>query len=186
LWRRQRPTPITGVIASAAKQSIFRATGAEKSDRLLMRLLAIGRQRQTPEAMLFERYAERIKPMLQLQEFNDGTGAPVEIKRREAAFLLGAVSAQDFVVVLDQGGQAPDSLSLAALLGKWTETGKRLCFIIGGAEGLDASVIARADAKLSLGALTWPHLLVRPMLAEQIYRAQMINMGHPYHRSGRP
>jgi 23S rRNA (pseudouridine1915-N3)-methyltransferase len=151
-----------------------------------MRLLAIGRQRQSPEGLLFERYAERIKPMLQLQEFNDGTGVPVEIKRREAAFLLGAVSAQDFVVALDQGGHAPDSAGLAALLVKWTETGKKPCFIIGGAEGLDASVIARADAKLSLGALTWPHLLVRPMLAEQIYRAQMINMGHPYHRSSRP
>jgi 23S rRNA (pseudouridine1915-N3)-methyltransferase len=151
-----------------------------------MRLLAIGRQRQSPEGLLFERYAERIKPMLQLQEFNDGTGAPVEIKRREAAFLLGAVSAQDFVVALDQGGHAPDSPGLAALLVKWAETGKKPCFIIGGAEGLDASVIARADAKLSLGALTWPHLLVRPMLAEQIYRAQMINMGHPYHRSSRP
>jgi 23S rRNA (pseudouridine1915-N3)-methyltransferase len=151
-----------------------------------MRLLAIGRQRQSPEGLMFERYAERIKPALQLQEFNDGTGNPQEIKRREAGFLLGAVSAQDFVVALDHGGQAPDSPGLAALLGKWAETGKRICFIIGGAEGLDASVIARADAKLSLGALTWPHLLVRPMLAEQIYRAQMINIGHPYHRSGRP
>jgi 23S rRNA (pseudouridine1915-N3)-methyltransferase len=151
-----------------------------------MRLLAIGRQRQSPEGLLFERYAERIKPTLQLQEFNDGTGSPVEIKRREAAFLLGAVSAQDFVVALDHGGQAPDSPGLVALLGKWVETGKKLCFVIGGAEGLDASVVARADAKLSLGALTWPHLFVRPMLAEQIYRAQMINIGHPYHRSGRP
>jgi 23S rRNA (pseudouridine1915-N3)-methyltransferase len=151
-----------------------------------MRLLAIGRQRQTPEALLFERYAVRIKPNLQLQEFNDGTGSPVEIKRREAAALLDAVSAQDFVVALDHGGPAPDSPGLAALLSKWAETGRKLCFIIGGAEGLDASVIVRADAKLSLGALTWPHLLVRPMLAEQIYRAQMINMGHPYHRSGRP
>jgi len=151
-----------------------------------MRLLAIGRQRQSPEALLFERYAARIKPSFRLQEFNDGTGSPVEIKRQEAALLLGAVSPQDFVVALDHGGQAPDSLGLAALLTRWSEAGRKLCFIIGGAEGLDASVIARADAKLSLGPLTWPHLLVRPMLAEQIYRAQMINMGHPYHRSGRP
>jgi len=151
-----------------------------------MRLLAIGRQRQSPEALLFERYAARIKPGLQLQEFNDGTGTPAEIKRREAALLLDAVSAQDFLVALDHGGAAPDSPGLAGLLARWGEAGRKLCFVIGGAEGLDASVIARADAKLSLGALTWPHLLVRPMLAEQIYRAQMINMGHPYHRSGRP
>jgi 23S rRNA (pseudouridine1915-N3)-methyltransferase len=151
-----------------------------------MRILAIGRQRQSVEAVLFERYAVRIKPNLSLQEFNDGTGSPVEIKRREAALLLAAINAQDFVVALDGGGQAPDSPGLASLLAKWTETGKKLSFVIGGAEGLDSSVIARADAKLSLGPLTWPHLLVRPMLVEQIYRAQMINMGHPYHRSGRP
>jgi 23S rRNA (pseudouridine1915-N3)-methyltransferase len=69
---------------------------------------------------------------------------------------------------------------------KWTQTGRKLAFVIGGAEGLDAAVIARADATLSLGRLTWPHLLVRPMLAEQIYRAQMIAAGHPYHRAGRP
>jgi 23S rRNA (pseudouridine1915-N3)-methyltransferase len=151
-----------------------------------MRLLAIGRQRQSPEAALFERYARRIKPNLLLQEFAEATGSPIEIKRREAAALLAAVTAQDFAVALDGGGAAPDSFGLAVLLAKWSETGKKLCFMIGGAEGLDAGVIARADAALSLGRLTWPHLLVRPMLAEQIYRAQMINMGHPYHRAGRP
>ncbi len=151
-----------------------------------MRLLAIGRQRQTPEAALFERYAVRIKPRLLVQEFNDGTGSPVEIKRKEAAALLGAITALDFVVALDGDGVAPDSLGLAALLTKWREDGSKICFVIGGAEGLDGRVIARADAILSLGRLTWPHLLVRPMLAEQIYRAQMIGLGHPYHRAGRP
>lgn len=151
-----------------------------------MRLLAIGRQRQSPEAELFRRYAARIKPELALQEFGEATGSPAETKRREAAALLGVVTPQDFVVALDGGGTAPDSPGLAAMLARWSERGARLCFIIGGAEGLDAGVIARADAVLSLGPLTWPHLLVRPMLAEQIYRAQMINLGHPYHRAGRP
>ncbi len=151
-----------------------------------MRLLAVGRQRQSPEAELFERYAKRIKPALLLQEFNEATGSPMEIKRREAAALLAGVAPKEFVVALDGGGDAPDSMKLAAMLAKWGADGARLCFIIGGAEGLDGSVIARANAVLSLGALTWPHLLVRPMLAEQIYRAQMINIGHPYHRAGRP
>jgi 23S rRNA (pseudouridine1915-N3)-methyltransferase len=100
--------------------------------------------------------------------------------------LLGAIAPGDLVVALDQDGTAPDSLELANMLTRWSETGKRLSFVIGGAEGLDAAVIARADAKISLGRLTWPHMLVRPMLAEQIYRAQMINTGHPYHRAGRP
>ncbi len=151
-----------------------------------MRILAIGRQKQSAEAELFNRYAVRIKPTLSLQEFNDGAGSPTEIKRREADFILAAIAPQDFVIALDTAGAAPDSIGLAALLSNWTDTGKKLSFVIGGAEGLDAAVIARADAKLSLGMLTWPHLLARAMLAEQLYRAQMINIGHPYHRSGRP
>ncbi len=151
-----------------------------------MRLLAVGRQKQSAEAALFERYAVRIRPKLVLQEFIEGSGSPIEIKRREAAALLAAVMPKDFVVALDGGGDAPDSVRLAAMLAKWGEGGAKICFIIGGAEGLDRSVIERADAVLSLGALTWPHLLVRAMLAEQIYRAQMINIGHPYHRAGRP
>jgi 23S rRNA (pseudouridine1915-N3)-methyltransferase len=151
-----------------------------------MRVLAIGRSKQSPETELFARYAVRIKPSLTLVEFNDGTGSPMEIKRREAEMLLGATDKSDFLVALDAGGVAPDSLELAKLLTKWTETGKRLNFVIGGAEGLDATVISRADAVLSLGKLTWPHMLVRAMLAEQIYRAQMIASNHPYHRAGRP
>jgi 23S rRNA (pseudouridine1915-N3)-methyltransferase len=151
-----------------------------------VRLLAIGKAGSGPEAALFARYAARIRPALTLAEFVPGQGSVAEIKRREAESLLGALSAQEFVIALDSGGQMPDSEELARLLARWTETGKKLVFLIGGAEGFDATVIARANAKLSLGRLTWPHMLVRPMLAEQIYRAQMIAAGHPYHRAGRP
>jgi 23S rRNA (pseudouridine1915-N3)-methyltransferase len=152
-----------------------------------MRLLAIGKVGATsPEAELFARYAARIKPAFTLVELPPGQGSPAEIKRREADLLLAALSPQEFAVALDSGGTAPDSAELAKLLTKWAESGKKPAFIIGGAEGLDATIIARAGAKLSLGKLTWPHMLVRPMLAEQIYRAQMINAGHPYHRAGRP
>jgi 23S rRNA (pseudouridine1915-N3)-methyltransferase len=151
-----------------------------------MRILAIGRAKKSPESELFDRYAKRIKPNLALQDFDDGHGAPAEIKRREAAFLLAATEKSDFVIALDTDGAAPDSLEFAKTLARWTDTGRRLNFIIGGAEGLDAAVITRADARLSLGRLTWPHMLARVMLAEQIYRAQMINTGHPYHRTGRP
>jgi len=151
-----------------------------------MRVLAVGRSKHGPEMELFARYAVRIKPRLILQELDDGHGSAAEIKRREAVLLLAAVAAGDFVVALDGGGATPDSAELAKLLLRWSETGKKLSFVIGGAEGLDAAVIARADAVMSLGKLTWPHMLVRPMLAEQIYRAQMIAAGHPYHRAGRP
>ncbi len=151
-----------------------------------MRLLAVGRGRRGPEAGIFERYAARIRPALTLVEFGDGVGNPAEIKRREASALLAALSPQDFVIALDQGGDAPDSAELARRLGGWMESGRRLNFIIGGAEGLDVAVLARAEVLLSLGKLTWPHMLVRPLLAEQLYRAQTIRAGHPYHRAGRP
>ncbi len=152
-----------------------------------MRVLAVGRSKAAaPEAELFERYAARIRPRLDLVEFNDGVGSAAEIKRREAMALLAAVKPQDFLVALDQDGATPDSSGLAKLLQAWTETTRPLAFALGGAEGLDATVLARADATLSLGRLTWPHMLARAMLAEQIYRAQAIIAGHPYHRAGRP
>ena len=89
-------------------------------------------------------------------------------------------------VALDLGGVAPTSELLAKHLEIWLGTGRPLVFLIGGAEGLAAEVTARADHILSLGPLTWPHMLVRVMLAEQLYRAQSILAGHPYHRAGRP
>jgi 23S rRNA (pseudouridine1915-N3)-methyltransferase len=117
---------------------------------------------------------------------SDGHGSPVEIKRREAVSLLAAVPDGGFVVALDLDGVAPASEAFSTLLDRWLAAGKPICFVIGGAEGLEARVLARADAKLSLGPMTWPHLLVRVMLAEQIFRARAISAGHPYHRAGRP
>jgi 23S rRNA (pseudouridine1915-N3)-methyltransferase len=151
-----------------------------------MHLIAIGRSRDTPEAVLFDRYSARLRPRLTLTELSEGHGAPAEVKRREAAALLAAVPRQAFVVALDLGAKALDSAGLATRLDQWLASGHPLCFLIGGAEGLDASVLARADFVLSLGAMTWPHLLARAMLAEQLYRARSIMFGHPYHRDGRP
>lgn len=151
-----------------------------------MHLLAIGRLRDGPEATLFARYNARLRPALVVTELAEARGSAAEIKRREAAALLAALPTQGFVVVLDQAGEAPDSARLAAQLEHWLGLGRPLHFVIGGAEGLDAPVLARADHVLSLGKLTWPHMLVRVMLAEQLYRARMIATGHPYHRAGRP
>jgi 23S rRNA (pseudouridine1915-N3)-methyltransferase len=135
---------------------------------------------------LFARYAARLRPALRVIEVADGRGSPAEIKKREADAVLAAVPPGALAVALDAGGSEPDSPALAARLMSWREAGRGLCFVIGGAEGLDARVLARADHVLSLGKLTWPHLLVRVMLAEQLYRAQSIAAGHPYHRAGRP
>lgn len=151
-----------------------------------MRLIAIGKHRPGPESELFARYAARLRPALTLVELPDGRGAPLEIKRREGEALLAALPAGALAIALDLGAPCPGSDGLARLLERWLGLSRPLCFLIGGAEGLDAPVLARADHALSLGPMTWPHLLVRPMLAEQLYRAQSILAGHPYHRAGRP
>jgi 23S rRNA (pseudouridine1915-N3)-methyltransferase len=151
-----------------------------------MRLIAIGRMRAGPEAALFARYTARIRPRLEVLELPEARGSAAEIKRREAATLLAAVPAGAQVVALDQGGVQHGSEAFSVVLQAWLEAARPLCFVIGGAEGLDATTMERADHLLSLGAMTWPHLLARVMLAEQIFRARAIAAGHPYHRASRP
>lgn len=149
-----------------------------------MRLIAVGKLRAGPEAELFARYNARLRPGLAVTEVAEGAGAASEAKRREGASLLAALPIAGFAVALDLGGDAPGSAGLARLLARWQA--RTPCFLVGGAEGLDAAVLARADHALSLGPMTWPHMLVRVMLAEQLFRAQSMLAGHPYHRAGRP
>lgn len=152
----------------------------------MMRVIAIGRLRASPEAALFSRYASRLRPPLTITEVAEATGAPAEIRRRESAALLEALPDRAFAVVLDQSGVMPSSEELARLLERWLGQGRPVCFLIGGAEGVDRSVLERAAHVLSLGPMTWPHPLVRAMLAEQPFRARSLASGHPYHRAGRP
>jgi 23S rRNA (pseudouridine1915-N3)-methyltransferase len=161
------------------------AAGNRKG-RKMLRLIAVGRLRDGPEAELFARYNTRLRLKLAVTEIAAARGAPSEVKRRECEALLAALPASAFVIALDSAGATPHSEELARLLERWLATGRTPCFLIGGAEGLDESVIARADYTLSLGRLTWPHFLARVMLVEQVYRARSIASGHPYHRTGRP
>jgi 23S rRNA (pseudouridine1915-N3)-methyltransferase len=151
-----------------------------------MHLIAIGKLRSGPEHELFDRYNTRLRPRLTLVELPEARGTAPVIKQKEAAALQAALPRDAFIVPLDLGGQALDSEVFANQLARWSDLSRPICFLIGGAEGLDASVISRADHVLSLGPMTWPHFLVRAMLAEQLYRAQAILQGHPYHRAGRP
>ncbi len=151
-----------------------------------LRIIAVGRIGRGPEAELFARYAARLSPPPIVTEIADGRGSAREIKRREAAALLAALPDAATTVALDLGGQAASSVGFAAEMAGWLELGRPLCFLLGGAEGLDLSVVERARRVLSLGPLTWPHLLARAMLAEQLFRAQSIAANHPYHRAGRP
>jgi 23S rRNA (pseudouridine1915-N3)-methyltransferase len=151
-----------------------------------MHLIAVGRIREGPEAALFQLYNTRLRPRLTVAEVPVGRGGSSVVKRQEAAALLAALPKSAFVVALDQGGHALTSEGFSAQLGQWGRLARPICFLIGGAEGLDAAVVDRADYVLSLGLMTWPHFMIRAMLAEQLYRSQAIAQHHPYHRSGRP
>jgi len=119
-------------------------------------------------------------------ELAEAVGGPGEIRAREAVAILAALPEAATVVALDLGGEALDSAGLAARLARWATLGRPIAWVIGGAEGLDPVALERADHRLSLGKLTWPHLLVRVLLAEQLFRAQCIAANHPYHRAWRP
>jgi 23S rRNA (pseudouridine1915-N3)-methyltransferase len=151
-----------------------------------MRLIAVGRLRAGPERELFETYTSRLKPALNVTELREGEGPPADMKRREGDAILAALTDKTQAIVLDLGAPAPTSEQLARHLEAWLSAGRPLAFVIGGAEGLSSAVLARANHQLSLGPLTWPHMLVRIMLVEQLYRARCIALNHPYHRSGRP
>lgn len=150
------------------------------------RLIAIGRAKPGPEAELFRHYNARLRPPLELLELPEGQGSPAELRRREGAAILAALAPNTLLVAMDLGGKAPTSEALATLTQRWMEAARPIAFVIGGAEGLDEAVLARAVHLLSLGPLTWPHMLVRGMLAEQVFRAQCIRDNHPYHRAWRP
>jgi 23S rRNA (pseudouridine1915-N3)-methyltransferase len=103
---------------------------------------------------------------------------------REAERMRAALDASDFVIALEVGGRSMTTPELAAWLAARMAGGRDLAFLVGGPDGLDPGVSARADFRWSLSPLTWPHGLVRVMVAEQLYRAHSLLQGHPYHRAG--
>lgn len=147
-------------------------------------ILCVGKAGRSPEAELARRWLDRLPVPVRLVEVEERRPlAAAARKAAEGAKLLAALPGNAFLVALDEHGAAPDSIGLARSLEIWQTSGRALAFAIGGADGLDAAVLGRADARLSLSRLTWPHMLVRAMLAEQLYRATTILAGHPYHRS---
>ncbi len=129
-------------------------------------------------------YVVRLHPPPAIVELESKQRLPREVaKRREGELILEALPAGTPLVALDRRGMPWSSREFADHLGSWRDRGTpELAFAIGGAEGLASAVLERAAASLSLGRMTWPHLLVRGMLLEQLYRAQQILAGHPYHR----
>jgi 23S rRNA (pseudouridine1915-N3)-methyltransferase len=148
-------------------------------------LVAVGRLKSGPERDLYEHYAARLSWPIRLKEIDARPPLPpAQQKAREGDLLLAAVPEDAKLIALDETGELLTSAGFAARLGAWRDQGAgELAFVIGGADGLDARLHERADLRLSLGLVTWPHLLVRGLLAEQLYRAQQILAGHPYHRA---
>lgn len=143
-------------------------------------LAAVGRARDSPVRTLVDDYVRRLPWPFTLREIADVAGD--KRREREGERLLAAIPEGALIVALDSRGRQLSSEALADWLGHRRDDGCRdLALVIGGADGLAPAVIQKADLILSLGAMTWPHLMVRAMLAEQLYRASTILAGHPYH-----
>ena len=141
-------------------------------------VLAIGRLKRGPETELVDRYSKRLKRLkTTVRELPEK-----ESKDKEGEALLGALADGAFVITLDERGKDLTSPELATLLGEKTDLGQNIAFVIGGADGLSDAVKQRANASIRFGRMTWPHQIVRGLLFEQIYRAETILLGHPYHR----
>ncbi len=149
-----------------------------------LEILAIGRARAGPERDLYESYAKRITWPVRLHELEEKRPLPpAELKEREGQLILSAIPRDSVVLALDERGKNSTSEEFARLIAEIRDEGRACAvFVIGGAEGLSVPVRDRADLLISFGRQTWPHMLARAMLMEQIYRAQQILAGHPYHR----
>ncbi|HMA16447.1 MAG: 23S rRNA (pseudouridine(1915)-N(3))-methyltransferase RlmH [Bacteroidota bacterium] len=147
-------------------------------------LVAVGRMKAGAAQDLYELYARRLRWPIAVKEVEERRSLPPEaLKEQEGALLLAALPRGARTIALDEGGREMASRDFAALLGRWQDEGiQDVAFVIGGADGLSQPLREAADVILSLGRMTWPHMLVRGMLAEQLFRAESILAGHPYHR----
>ena len=140
---------------------------------MLLHIIARGKIGRSPEAELVDRYLKRIAWPVKLAELPDRGGT------------VPPPSSNSIIIALDERGTALTSIELARKLEGWRDAGKREArFLIGAADGHGEDGRASADLLLSFGPATWPHLLVRAMLAEQLFRATAILANHPYHREG--
>ncbi|GHA24805.1 ribosomal RNA large subunit methyltransferase H [Devosia pacifica] len=155
-------------------------------------IAAIGRMKAGPERDMIARYLKRAigtgKPLgltgFDVRESPESRADTVALRKAEEAKALSAQLGDGPVVILDERGSSIDSEALASRVAGWRDDGASdLSFVIGGADGLDQDFVASAALSLSFSRLTWPHQLVRIMLAEQLYRTTTILAGHPYHRS---
>jgi 23S rRNA (pseudouridine1915-N3)-methyltransferase len=153
-----------------------------------LKIAAVGRMRAGPEADLVNDYLSRTDKIGRAVGIGPASVQEVDAKKggmvAEAALLEKATQRSRPLIALDERGKTLDSPEFAAKLGDWRDQGCGIAtFIIGGADGIDPALRAKVDMSLSFGRMVWPHMLVRVMLAEQLYRATSILTGSPYHRT---
>lgn len=148
-------------------------------------LIVIGKNKKGPWYDLQQDYIKRLKWPLDLIELESKYTDPKTQQEHEQRLILSKLDEESFVVVMDERGAGLRSLDFAGTIEKIRDTGvSKITFLIGGAEGFTDELRGRANMLLSFGQQTWPHVMARVMLLEQIYRAQQIIAGHPYHREG--
>lgn len=156
---------------------------AYKEHMLNIDLITVGKMKKGPLFELQEEYQKRIRWPLSLHEIESRYSDPVTMNDDENRKIASRLSPGAYVVVLDERGQGLRSLDFADTLQKMQDNGaEHMQFIIGGSDGLNDTVRNEASFLLSFGQQTWPHQMARIMLLEQIYRAQQIMAGHPYHK----
>ena len=147
-------------------------------------IIAVGKWRECAERALWAEYIKRVGWECSLKEVEVKQALPADkLKIKEAELLLAAVPEGAAKVVLDEHGKQLASTQFAEMIQHFQLGGRDIAFLIGGAAGHGEAALKAADRRLSLGAMTWPHMMVRAMLSEQIYRAHTILSGHPYHRA---
>jgi 23S rRNA (pseudouridine1915-N3)-methyltransferase len=152
-----------------------------------LRLLAVGSRSPGWVAAGFEDYARRMPrscpiELVEIEPANRKGWTTERVLAAEGERMLGRIGTTDHVLALEVDGRTCSTEALARMLENWRMQGTDVSFLIGGADGLAPACLARAEETLSLSALTFPHQLVRVMLAEQLYRAWTLTQGHPYHR----
>lgn len=148
-------------------------------------IAAVGKMKPSPERQLLDYYLKQLPWSVTIKEIDIKKNLSGDaLKAAEAEKLLDACKGAHKLIALDERGKTIGSEPLAKWVGDAQQHGcSHLAIIIGGADGLDASIRQAAHLTLSFGAMTWPHMMVRAMLGEQLYRTHTILTGHPYHRA---
>lgn len=146
-------------------------------------IAAIGKSKASPEQQIYLDYTKRLPWKVECREFDIKLSDAAARKAREGEQLLEACKGYDRLIALDESGKLLSSREFSQSIGSWQQQGhSSYAFVIGGSDGLSDAVLKQAHLVWSFGRVTWPHMLVRSLLAEQLYRAHSVLTNHPYHR----